>query len=71
MAEKDKQLDYGRGWATSQIIRPQESLVLFKSFNTLWKQTSREKTEMVRVRLVHENEGGLKMTDRQTETDKQ
>ncbi len=26
----------GRGWARSQIIRPQESLVLFKSFITLW-----------------------------------
>jgi hypothetical protein len=27
-----------RGWARSRIIRPQESLVLFKSFNTLWHQ---------------------------------
>jgi hypothetical protein len=26
----------GRGWARSQIIRPQESLVLYKPFNTLW-----------------------------------
>jgi hypothetical protein len=26
----------GREWARSQIIRPQESLVLYKSFNTLW-----------------------------------
>ncbi len=26
----------GRGWARSRIIRPQESLVLYKSFNTLW-----------------------------------
>jgi hypothetical protein len=26
----------GRGWARSQIIRTQESLVLYKSFNTHW-----------------------------------
>ncbi len=26
----------GRGWARSQIIRPQEILVLYRSFNTLW-----------------------------------
>ncbi len=26
----------GRGWWRSQIIRPRESLVLYKSFNTLW-----------------------------------
>ncbi len=26
----------GRGWARSQIIRPQESLALYKSFDTLW-----------------------------------
>jgi hypothetical protein len=26
----------GRGWAWSRIIRPQESLVLYKSFKTLW-----------------------------------
>jgi len=26
----------GRGWARSRIIRLQESLVLYKSFNTLW-----------------------------------
>ncbi len=25
-----------RGWARSRIIRPQESLVLYKSFNTFW-----------------------------------
>ncbi len=25
-----------RGWARSQIIRTQESLILYKSFNTLW-----------------------------------
>ncbi len=25
-----------RGWASSQIIRPRESLALYKSFNTLW-----------------------------------
>ncbi len=25
-----------RGWARSRIIRPQESLILNKSFNTLW-----------------------------------
>jgi hypothetical protein len=34
--EKDRQLRWGgRGWARSRIIRPQESLVLYKSFNTL------------------------------------
>ncbi len=27
---------YGGGWGWSRIIRPQESLVLYKSFNTLW-----------------------------------
>jgi hypothetical protein len=27
----------GRGWKRSQIIRGRESLVLYKSFNTLWK----------------------------------
>ena len=26
----------GRGWARSRIIRPQGSLILYKSFNTLW-----------------------------------
>jgi hypothetical protein len=26
----------GRGWARSRIIQPQERLVLYKSFNTLW-----------------------------------
>ncbi len=26
----------GRGWARSRIIRPQESLVLYRSLNTLW-----------------------------------
>ncbi len=25
-----------RGWARSRIIRPQERLILYKSFNTLW-----------------------------------
>jgi hypothetical protein len=25
-----------RGWARSRIIRPQENLILYKSFNTLW-----------------------------------
>ncbi len=25
-----------RGWASSRIIRPQESLVLYKSFHTVW-----------------------------------
>ncbi len=29
-----------RGWARNRIIRPQESLVLYKSFNTLWLCTS-------------------------------
>jgi hypothetical protein len=32
----------GRGWARSQIIRPWESLVLYKSFNTLSYQPSGE-----------------------------
>ncbi len=26
----------GRGWARSKIVRPRVSLVLYKSFNTLW-----------------------------------
>ncbi len=30
----------GMGWARGQITRPQESLVLYKSFNTLWYRTS-------------------------------
>ncbi len=30
----------GRGWARSRIIRPEKSLVLYKSFNTLWCQPS-------------------------------
>jgi hypothetical protein len=37
--EKKRQLsDWrgGKGWARSRILRPQESLVLYKSFNTLW-----------------------------------
>jgi hypothetical protein len=35
--EKERQLDQGgRGWARSRIIRPQESAVLYKLFNTLW-----------------------------------
>jgi hypothetical protein len=25
-----------KGWVRSQIIRPRESLELYKSFNTLW-----------------------------------
>ncbi len=29
-----------RGWTSSQIIRPRESLTLYKSFNTLWKGSS-------------------------------
>ncbi len=28
----------GRGWARSQIMRPRESLALYKLFNTLWVQ---------------------------------
>ncbi len=38
--EKERQLADGRGgrgWARSRIIGPQESLVLYKSFNALWK----------------------------------
>ncbi len=27
---------WGRGWRRSQIIRQRETLVLYKSFNTLW-----------------------------------
>jgi hypothetical protein len=40
--EKERQLadadgrGGGRGWARSRIIRPQESLVLYNSFNILW-----------------------------------
>jgi hypothetical protein len=37
--EKERQLSDakgGREWARSQTLRPQESLVLSKSFNTLW-----------------------------------
>jgi hypothetical protein len=30
----------GSGWAWSQIIRPRESLALYKSFNTLWAHSS-------------------------------
>jgi hypothetical protein len=29
----------GRGWARRQIIRPQESLALCKSFNTFWDRS--------------------------------
>ncbi len=36
-SEKEKQLAHGRwGWARSRNIRPQKSLVPYKSFNTLW-----------------------------------
>ncbi len=40
--EKETQLSDGglRGWAKSRIIRMQESLVLYKSFNTLWNHPS-------------------------------
>ncbi len=31
----------GGGWRKSSIIRPQESLVLYKSFNTLWSRQLR------------------------------
>ncbi len=37
--EKERQVangSGGRGWTRSRIIRPQESPVLYKSFNTLW-----------------------------------
>ncbi len=40
--EKETQLADGglRGWAKSRIIRMQESLVLYKSFHTLWNHPS-------------------------------
>jgi hypothetical protein len=35
--EKESRLaDWREGWAWIRLIRPQESLVLYKSFNTLW-----------------------------------
>ncbi len=41
----------GRGWARSQIIRPQESLVLYKSFNDLCctpnSHTAKEDTQIL------------------------
>ncbi len=34
--------DGGRGWAWSRIIRPQESLALYKSFDTLWAEVEQK-----------------------------
>jgi hypothetical protein len=52
--EKERQLGCGRegkrlGEEPNRTTA--RKLVLFKSINTLWKQTSREKTEMFRDRL--------------------
>ncbi len=40
LRKRDKLLmgEGGRGWARSRIIRPQESLVLYKLFTTLWSR---------------------------------
>ncbi len=45
----------GYGWGRSQIIRPQESLVLYKSFKTLWSysfKTANEKRKQTESLLL-------------------
>jgi hypothetical protein len=72
--EKERQLGCGRegkrlGEEPNRTTA--RKLVLFKSINTLWKQTSREKTEMFRDRLHGTRRWRRIKNDRQTDRNRQ